>query len=87
MSSGIIAYMGAFFMAQRDACLNAWQELLDKRHIPYTPDFALQDVLSDANTIGIWVNSQKLPNDKFSIENAIILKNSTRWPLLIDPQL
>jgi len=36
-------------------------------------------VLSDANTIGTWVNNQKLPNDRFSIENAIILKNSTRW--------
>jgi len=41
--------------------------------------------MTDANTIGIWVNQQKLPNDKFSIENAIILKNSTRWSLLIDP--
>ena len=28
----------------------------------------------------------KLPNDAFSIENAIILANSSRWPLLIDPQ-
>jgi len=43
--------------------------------------------MSDENTIGIWVNSQKLPNDKFSIENAIILENSTRWPLMIDPQI
>jgi len=44
-------------------------------------------VLCDANTIGIWVNQQKLPNDKFSIENAIILQNSSRWPLMIDPQI
>ena len=29
---------------------------------------------------------EKLPNDQFSIDNAIILKNSTRWPLMIDPQ-
>jgi dynein heavy chain len=29
----------------------------------------------------------KLPNDSFSVDNAIILKNSTRWPLLIDPQI
>jgi dynein heavy chain len=28
-----------------------------------------------------------LPNDDFSIDNAIILKNSTRWPLMIDPQI
>ena len=41
--------------------------------------------MSNENTIGTWVNNEKLPNDAFSIENAIILKNSARWPLLIDP--
>lgn len=79
LSSGIIAYMGAFMMGYREQCLEAWQVVLDGREIPFTHNFSLQDVLSDANTIGIWVNNQKLPNDKFSIENAIILKNSTRW--------
>lgn len=27
-----------------------------------------------------------LPYDGFSVENGIILYNSKRWPLLIDPQ-
>jgi len=27
-----------------------------------------------------------LPSDIFSVENAIILKNSKRWSLAIDPQ-
>ena len=26
-----------------------------------------------------------LPTDNFSLENAIILFNSRRWPLIIDP--
>lgn len=30
---------------------------------------------------------EKLPQDQFSIDNAIILENSDRWPLMIDPQL
>lgn len=66
-------------MGHRDACIEAWQIMMEERKIPYTPNFALQEVLTDANTIGIWVNQQKLPNDRFSIENAIILKNSSRW--------
>ena len=49
--------------------------------------FSLQSVLSDPLIIGIWTNQQQLPNDDFSIDNAIILKNSTRWPLMIDPQV
>lgn len=28
-----------------------------------------------------------LPNDALSIDNAIILDNSRRWPLMIDPQM
>lgn len=28
-----------------------------------------------------------LPSDRMSTENATILINSTRWPLMIDPQL
>ena len=27
-----------------------------------------------------------MPNDSFSIENAIITDNTRRWPLFIDPQ-
>ena len=41
--------------------------------------------MSDANTIGVWVNQHKLPNDRFSIDNAIISKNSSKWSLIIDP--
>lgn len=44
-------------------------------------------MLSDALTIGIWTDQQQLPNDDFSIDNAIIMKNSSRWPLMIDPQI
>lgn len=47
----------------------------------------MQSVLSDPLVIGVWTNQQQLPNDDFSIDNAIILKNSKRWPLMIDPQI
>lgn len=33
-----------------------------------------------------WQN-EGLPSDRMSIENATILSNSERWPLMIDPQL
>jgi dynein heavy chain len=30
---------------------------------------------------------QKLPQEDFAVDNAIIMDNSDRWPLMIDPQM
>lgn len=87
LCAGIIAYMGAFPITYRDDTLNEWKELVGQLNIKSNEKFSLQNVLSDPLAIGIWTNSQQLPNDNFSIDNAIILKNSSRWPLLIDPQI
>lgn len=61
--------------------------MIGKLGIKSSGKFSLQNVLSDALTIGIWTDQQQLPNDDFSIDNAIIMKNSSRWPLMIDPQI
>lgn len=60
---------------------------MTKIDIKSNDKFSLQNVLSDPLQIGVWTNTQQLPNDNFSIDNAIILKNSSRWPLMIDPQI
>jgi len=36
--------------------------------------------------IAAW-NNEGLPNDRMSSENATILTNSVRWPLMVDPQV
>ena len=43
-------------------------------------------MLIDDVDIATWTD-QNLPNDRMSIENASILTNCDRWPLMIDPQL
>lgn len=43
-------------------------------------------MLTDGATIAKW-NNEGLPGDKISTQNATILTNCERWPLLIDPQL
>jgi dynein heavy chain, axonemal len=42
-------------------------------------------LIDDADIAG-W-NNEGLPGDRMSIENATILTNCDRWPLMIDPQL
>ena len=43
-------------------------------------------LLTDSAKIAQWSN-ENLPNDRTSIENAMILTSTDRWPLMIDPQL
>jgi dynein heavy chain len=85
IASGVIAYLGAFPISYRDDTIKAWSQKLKEMNIKASEDFQLQRILCDPITIGQWTNNFKLPNDSFSIDNAIILKNSTRWPLMIDP--
>lgn len=43
-------------------------------------------MICDDAQIAFW-NNEGLPTDRMSAENATILTNSARWPLIIDPQL
>ena len=85
ISSGIIAYLGIFPAAYRDACTDSWKELLAKLTIPRSDTFSLFNALCDPSSKLEW-QKQKLPTDTISTDNAIIMDKSNRWPLLIDPQ-
>lgn len=54
--------------------------------IPHTESADPLELLCDDATIAAWHN-EGLPNDRMSTENATILTNAVRWPLMIDPQL
>jgi dynein heavy chain len=51
-----------------------------------SPEPRVISILASEVEIATW-NSQGLPVDSFSTENGIVMCNTTRWPLLIDPQL
>lgn len=77
--------MGAFTSAFREQAISQWARLLGAKSIPCSENFKLETTLGDAVKIRGWV-IDKLPNDSFSIDNAIMLFESNRWPLMIDPQ-
>ena len=85
LAAGVIAYLGAFISSYREDAIKQWSALLKQKAIPCSDGFALSETLGNAVQIRSWVIN-KLPNDAFSIENAIMLFKSNRWPLMIDPQ-
>jgi len=86
ISSGIIAYLGVFIQSYRQDCIKNWIDMIKMFNIKSNPDVSLNSILGNQVKIREWL-IQRLPQDKFSIDNAIILENSERWPLMIDPQM
>lgn len=53
--------------------------------IPHSANCNLESTLSDPVKVRSW-QLCSLPSDSLSTQNAIIMDNGRRWPLLIDPQ-
>lgn len=77
---------GAFTGSYRERATSLWTQECQSHDIPCSSEFRMAAVLGEAVQIREWV-IQGLPNDSFSIDNAIIVSKARRWPLLIDPQV
>ncbi|GBG29412.1 Dynein heavy chain 7, axonemal [Hondaea fermentalgiana] len=85
VSAGVIAYLGPFTAGLRDKQVASWTSMLHERKIPTSEGVTLNATLGDPVATRQWhVNG--LPTDAFSVDNGIVVFNSRRWPLLIDPQ-
>jgi dynein heavy chain len=58
--------------------------MCQEKEIPNSGAFNLERVLGDPVKIRTW-GLCGLPNDAFSVENAIVTDKTRRWPLFIDP--
>ncbi|XP_069786102.1 dynein axonemal heavy chain 17-like isoform X3 [Narcine bancroftii] len=87
--TAFVSYVGYFTKKYRNELLNNfWMPFLEKLEvpIPITENLDPLTLLTDHVDIAAW-NNQGLPSDRTSSENATILCNTERWPLLIDAQL
>eukprot|EP00930_Biecheleria_cincta_P074768 TRINITY_DN6197_c0_g1_i1.p1 TRINITY_DN6197_c0_g1~~TRINITY_DN6197_c0_g1_i1.p1 ORF type:complete len:4188 (+),score=808.10 TRINITY_DN6197_c0_g1_i1:1794-12566(+) len=86
IASGIIAYLGCFLAKYRNESVTSWIDLMRKNKLPSSAKFELRRVIGEDVIIRQWV-IDKLPNDAVSVDNALVLSKSARWPLMIDPQI
>ncbi|XP_049809049.1 dynein beta chain, ciliary [Schistocerca nitens] len=87
--TAFISYVGCFTKQFRLDLLNKmWLTFLRTLEppIPITEGLDPLTLLTDDALVAVW-NNEGLPSDRMSTENATILTNSDRWPLMIDPQL
>ncbi len=85
ISSAFLSYAGPFDTFYRSKVLGQWTSDVNSNGFKTSAEFNTIKFLSSSVEVREW-SSQGLPKDDFSIENAIIVTKSSRWPLLIDPQ-
>lgn len=85
VAAGGLAYLGAFTHAYREELLATWLAGCETQGISTSSNFSLVSVLADPYEIRSW-NMYGLPRDRVSTENAILVTQASRWPLMIDPQ-
>ncbi|ESS70037.1 dynein heavy chain [Trypanosoma cruzi Dm28c] len=84
-AAGQIAYVGPFTALYRNDLLNGWKKELKNHGILHHAQLSVYHTLQDPIVTQGW-NVNGLPTDVLSVENAIIMSNARRWPLMIDPQ-
>lgn len=88
-ATAFLSYVGCFTKSYRIDLQNKyWTPYFKKLNpkIPMVPDLDCMTLLTDDAQIAQW-NNEGLPTDSMSTENATIMISSSRWPLMIDPQL
>ena len=85
ISSGLVAYLGPFTSIYRDKQCADWIQECKDAGIPCSAKFSLAATLGEPVKIRQWI-LEGLPTDAFSVDNGIVVANSQRWPLMIDPQ-
>lgn len=85
LATGFLSYSGPFNQSFRLLLTHEWEKELKKHNVPFTPSLNITGMLVNNVTIEEW-SLEGLPNNEFSLQNAIITTKATRYPLLIDPQ-
>eukprot|EP00949_MAST-11_sp_MAST-11-sp1_P001615 g1615.t1 len=85
ISAGLMAYLGPFTASYREEIIKKWVSVCKERAIPCSEEPSLMRTLGDPVKVRQW-QVEGLPTDNISVDNAIIVFNSRRWPLFIDPQ-
>ncbi|KPI89879.1 dynein heavy chain putative dynein heavy chain point mutation [Leptomonas seymouri] len=85
VSAGVVAYMGPFLHKYRLQITQRWRDTCAAQNLRVSSDYAFAKFCGNPIDIQEW-KLQQLPSDPFSVDNAVILNNSSRWPLLVDPQ-
>jgi dynein heavy chain len=87
LAASFVSYVGPFNKRFRDMIMkDNFVKFFKQNGIPFSPEANPLVILTNEAEVAGW-NNDKLPSDQVSTENGTILTNSSRYPLIIDPQM
>ncbi|KAM4815479.1 dynein axonemal heavy chain 14-like [Thomomys bottae] len=84
LAAACIVYSGALTPEFRQLVLRKWESFSVRNNISPSSGFSLLDAMAPKYEVQRW-HSQGLPLGRHSAENAVLIRHSQQWPLLIDP--
>jgi dynein heavy chain len=84
VAAGNLSYCGPFTSVYREELEALWRVKIAENGIKLTENITMSKTLGNEVLQRMW-GIAGLPSDKLSIENGIIMFQSRRWPLMIDP--
>ncbi|CAK9086367.1 Dynein gamma chain [Durusdinium trenchii] len=86
LAGGFVTYCGPFNSEFRDKITQEnFMHDIQQLKLPANDRVNIVEFLVDEGTVGEW-SLQGLPSDELSIQNAIMVTRSSRYPLMVDPQ-
>ena len=85
VAAASVAFNGAFNASFRTQLVDEYKQVCSKNRIKLTDGMNLTNSLSHPHEI-LQLYSEGLPKDSHSTDNALIIKKSIHFPLIIDPQ-
>jgi dynein heavy chain, axonemal len=85
LAAGMVGYSGPFTAKYRTELETQWYKDIQNNNIVISENMTMMGLLEDKVAVQVWKACQ-LPTDSLSIQNAIVMFKSKRWPLMIDPQ-
>jgi len=82
---GFVVYCGPFNTEFRDKLYSTFLAEVQKRGVAGHATVEMVQFLVDQGTVGEWA-LEGLPSDELSVQNAIMVTRSSRYPLMVDPQ-
>ena len=86
LGSSFVSYIGVFTSFFREKLIEKWKSIIISKDVPITNNIDIVHTLTTEADI-LKMKAEGLPSDPFSTENAVIITQCTRYPLIIDPQM